>query len=166
MKLLLGSLFVISSFLISVNADTDIDLHWLWDDRCASCHGHSSEFANKFLSVSPDGQLQGQHYVDDLHLFLQNHYLTDQLVNDVSAMLLAQLSHPARFKKECAACHESAANFVREKLRFQNKVLQIKESGESVKSFLEKHRRLSDEDIEFYTTLLYRVAKEVNLSRQ
>lgn len=164
-KLIMGLLLLSTGSLIPLTADTGIDLHWLWDDRCSSCHGHSSEFANQFLSVSVDGQLQGQHHVDDLPLFLQNHYLTDQLVDDVSAMLLAQLSHSARFNKECATCHKNAASFVREKLQFQNAVLEIKKTGNSVKRFLNKHRHLTDEDIEFYTALLYRVAKEVNLPK-
>jgi hypothetical protein len=162
-KLLVGLLLLTAGFVMPVSADTGIDLHWLWDDRCASCHGHSSEFANKFLSVSADAQLQGRHHVDDLHLFLQNHYLTGQLVDDVSAMLVAQLSRSKRFNKECAICHKNAASLVREKLQFQNSVLEIKKTVKSVKTFMKKHRHLTDEDIEVYTALLYRVAKEVNL---
>lgn len=165
LQLLMGLFLLAAGSLITVTAETGIDLHWLWDDRCASCHGHSSEFANKFLSVSLDGHLQGRHHVDDLPLFLQNHYLTGQLVDDVSAMLLAQLSHSPRFSKECTTCHQKAASFVRENLQFRNNILEIKKTRESVKSFLSRHRQLTDEDIAFYTALLYRVAKEVNLPK-
>jgi len=164
LNLIAGLVFVTVSFQMPVTADTGIDLHWLWDDRCFSCHGHSSEFANKFLSLS-DGKLQGRHHVDDLPLFLHNHYLTGKLVDGVRAMLSAQLSHPPRYKKECSICHKAASRFVREKLQFQNATLKIEKTGESVKTFLGKHRRLNDEDIEFYAELLNRVAKEVNLPR-
>ncbi len=24
-----------------------LDLHWLWEDRCKDCHGHSADFARR-----------------------------------------------------------------------------------------------------------------------
>ena len=39
---------------------SNIDLHWLWDDRCDACYGHAGDFARKFPSVS-SGELQGPH---------------------------------------------------------------------------------------------------------
>lgn len=150
------------NLLIPVSASPELDIHWLWDDRCASCHGHSAEFARKFLGVS-DGKLQGRHHVGDLHLFLNNHYLAGQSVDDVYAMLLAQVTNQARFKKECSGCHQNAASFVRETLQREGAILKIRKSDESVEGFLKNHRGLSEEDIDFYTALLTRIAKEVDL---
>ncbi len=162
MKPVIGILLLAIELLTPVNSSSDIDLHWLWDDRCAACHGHSSEFSHEFLTIS-DGMLQGRHHINDLKLFLGNHYLSGQSVNEIYAMLLGQVSRQVRFKIECSSCHQNAASFVREKLQFEGVDLRIQESGKNVRDFLENHRRLSDDDIEFYSALLSRIAKEVNL---
>ena len=137
-----------------------IDLHLLWDDRCAVCHGHAGDFARKFLSVS-GGKLQGRHHVHDLRRFLHNHYLTDSEVDAVYNMLLAQASNQARFKVECGACHEIAAKFVRDTLELRDGMLFGRKSGRPVRTFLDHHRELNPDDVEFYTNLLTRVAQEI-----
>ena len=93
---------------------SNIDLHWLWDDRCDACHGHAGDFARKFLSVS-SGELQGPHHTTSTISvgFLHNHYLAGNEVDAVYNMLLAQANNQARFKNECASCHDTAAMFVR-----------------------------------------------------
>src|SRR5690606_35841898 len=73
-----------------------IDLHRLWDGRCAECHGHSAEFARSLLTVN-EGRLAGRHHRDDLATFLHNHYLAGSHVDEVYAMLLAQVVTPPRF---------------------------------------------------------------------
>ena len=164
-KLIAVLILVICEFLLPVSADSNVDLHWLWDDRCASCHGHSAEFARQFLTVA-DNKLQGRHHVDDLHRFLGNHYLSGQSVDDIYAMLLAQRQQSARFKNECSRCHQIASSLVREKLIFKDGVLSVKETGTSVSKFLQSHRRLQADDVIFYTELLGRIAREVNLPAQ
>jgi hypothetical protein len=149
--------------LLPMMASSSTDLHSLWDDRCASCHGHSGEFTRQFLSVS-NSQLKGTHHVDDLRLFLHNHYLSGQLVDEMVSMLLAQASHSARFEKECSGCHQNAASFVRENLTMQGNELTIRTTGRSVKNYLENHRKLTDADIDFFTRLLTRVAKETGVN--
>lgn len=155
-------IFLLLTGMPAIAANTDIDLHWSWDDRCADCHGHSGDFSREFLSVSR-GELQGRHHINDLRLFLHNHYLSDRLVDDMYNMLLAQLSSSTRFKGDCSGCHQNAAVFVRGKLVFDGSILKIRKTGESVSDFLHQHRRLNKEDVIFYTELLTRVAKEVNL---
>ena len=49
-----------------------LDLHWLWDDRCAECHGHSSEFARRLTWRS--GELVLAHPIGDPLHFLRHHY--------------------------------------------------------------------------------------------
>jgi len=48
---------------------SDIDLHWLWDNRCADCHGHAGGFSRQFLNVDGD-ELKGRHHVHDLGRFI------------------------------------------------------------------------------------------------
>jgi hypothetical protein len=137
-----------------------IDLHWLWEDRCAACHGHAGDFARKFLSVS-SGELQGRHHVHDLRRFLRNHYLAGREVDAVYSMLFAQANNKTRFKDECASCHETAAKFVRDTLWLHDGVLYSRASGRTVRSFLDYHSNLEPNDIDFFVKLLTRVAHEV-----
>jgi len=160
LRLIAGSILLFLTLSTPVFAQSDIDLHWFWDDRCESCHGHSADFAHQYLQIA-EGKLSGQHHVDDLRLFLRNHYLSEQLVDEVYAMLSAQVTQPQKFRDKCAACHQSASIFVRKNLRIRNDSLIVRGSGEAVRKFLENHRRLSDDDIDFYATLLTRVAREV-----
>ena len=137
-----------------------IDLHWLWDDRCAECHGHSGNFSRMFLNDS-NGELQGRHHVNDLRQFMQNHYLIDSEVDAVYNMLLAQTGSDARFKKACSSCHISAVNLVRNSLVLRESQLFGRESGRPVHLFLNNHMGLSPDDVNFFTNLLRRVANEV-----
>jgi hypothetical protein len=137
-----------------------MDLHWLWDDRCADCHGHSGDFARRFLGVV-SGELQGTHHVHDLRAFLHNHYLAGNEVDAVYNMLLAQANNQPRFKSECAGCHNTAAIFVRNSLELRDGMLKSRNSGYPVSRFLEHHRGLDPKDVEFFSDLLTRVAHEV-----
>ena len=70
----IGKYILIATLMLVTNFSTaGTDLHWLWDNRCAECHGHSAEFSRKFLRVT-DGQLQGSHHTRNLKLFMRNHY--------------------------------------------------------------------------------------------
>lgn len=112
-----------------------LDLHWLWHNHCADCHGHAGEFSRKFLKVS-DGELQGAHHVHDLRQFLSNHHLAGNEVDAVYNMLLAQANTQARFKDECSSCHDSAAEFIRAELVLRDGVLVSRISGRPVGEFL------------------------------
>lgn len=137
-----------------------VDLHWLWDNQCKECHGHSAEFARKFLKVT-NGQLQGRHHTEDLRLFMRNHYAFDIEIDDIYDMLLAQIQTEPRFKQECGNCHGSAASFVRQSVVLQAEDLLSQESGRPIRKFLQQHRQLDTDDINFFMRLLNRVAREV-----
>ena len=137
-----------------------VDLHWLWDNQCAECHGHSSEFAHKFLTLS-DGRLQGNHRDRSLRLFLRNHYTSNTEVDAVYQMLRAQVLTKPRFRQECGTCHGSAAAFVRQSLVLRDGVLLSRESGQPTQAFLSQHRNLGTDDVDFYLSLLNRIAREV-----
>lgn len=136
-----------------------LDLHWLWEDRCLDCHGHSADFARKHLRVVA-GKLQGTHHIHDLSRFLTNHYLAGMEVEAVYEMLLAQASTPPRFREECSSCHDTAYHFVRDRLSLQDGVLYGKISDQAVDTFLQHHRNLEEEDIDFFAKLLQRIARE------
>jgi len=156
----LSIVLVAAVLAMPVARASGIDLHWLWDDRCAACHGHAGEFTRKFLSVS-GGELQGPHHVHDLRRFLHNHYLAGNEVDAVYRMLLAQASSRARFRDECVRCHDTAASLVRNSLVLRDHVLYIRHSGRPVSHFLGHHMELSPDDVVFYVNLLTRVAHEV-----
>lgn len=152
---------MIGALLLTAKAGaTGIDLHWMWDNRCAECHGHSAEFARKFLQVEND-RLQGRHHVEDFRLFLRNHYVSANEADAVYEMLLAQVLTPPRFKHECGNCHGQASTFVRSTMLLQNGVLLSLESKQPIRRFMDHHRGLQADDIEFFVNLLTRVAGEV-----
>ena len=146
--------------LTSKAGASGIDLHWMWDNRCAECHGHSAEFARKFLQVKND-RLQGRHHVEDFRLFLRNHYVSTNEADAVYEMLLAQVRTQPRFKLECGNCHGQASTFVRSTMLLQNGVLLSRESKQPIRRFMDHHRGLQADDIDFFVNLLTRVADEV-----
>jgi hypothetical protein len=58
----------------------------IWDSRCEECHGDPAEFAGKYL-WDIGGQLQGQHHIDNLDLFMRNHYTPDHEIETINEML-------------------------------------------------------------------------------
>jgi hypothetical protein len=153
-------LWIAAMLLTTATEAAGIDLHLMWDDRCFACHGHSAEFARRFLSVS-NGELQGRHHVHDLRRFMHNHYVADSNVDAVYNMLLQQASTQARFKDNCSRCHESAAIFARRSLELRNGELYGRKSGLPVRRFLDNHGALDQEEVDFFARLLTRVAHEV-----
>jgi len=137
-----------------------IDLHALWDDRCAECHGHSAEFARKYLKIT-GGLLQGRHHLLDLRLFLEHHYPPAGQVEAIYQMLLAQTYTPPRFSEECGSCHGRASDFLRQSIVLREGDLKIEKSGSPVQQFLQSHRQLTQDDIEFYMGLFTRLAYEI-----
>lgn len=136
-----------------------LDLHRLWDDRCLECHGHAGEFARQHLQVV-DGALIGRHHAD-LRPFLRNHYLPEEAVEPVVAMLLAQAGTTAQFAQRCRSCHDNAATFARASVRFQDGELLGVATGQPVASFLRRHQSLTADEAVFFTGLLERVRREV-----
>jgi len=140
-----------------------VDLHDYWDQRCQACHGHSSEFARRFLRVEK-GRLLGVHHRDDLETFLRNHYLTDSLVAPVSAMLAAQLTTPPLFGQKCSGCHGTAAEFARKSLAISGGTLVSAPSGRKVADTLARHGGLAPREVPVVVGSLARVRNEVSYS--
>ena len=162
MQVNLGVNIVLVAAVLAIPAvsASGIDLHWLWDDRCAACHGHAGKFSRKFLSIS-GGELHGPHHVHNLRQFLHSHYLAGNKVDAIYNMLLAQAGIQPRFKIECASCHDTAAKLVRNSLELRDGVLYSRNSGRPVSRYLGHHMELNHDDVEFFISLLTRVAHEV-----
>lgn len=136
------------------------DLHAYWDGRCKDCHGDSAAFARSTLRVE-QGRLLGRHHGAELPNFLRNHYLADELVVPVSAMLAAQVTTSPLFKQRCASCHGSASEFARKSLALQGGLLTGKASGKPVADSLRSHGGLAPAEIPAMVKSLERVLGEV-----
>lgn len=138
-----------------------IDLHAYWDDRCSGCHGHSATFARSTLQVQ-EGRLAGRHHRDDLAGFLRGHYLNDDLVAPISAMLLAQVSTPPLFGQKCGGCHGTAAEFVRGSVDLRDGTLVGRRNGLPVAEFLRRHGQLAPAEVGPLVDVLRRVHRETS----
>jgi hypothetical protein len=159
MRIVGQGLAILLMFLIQPGADAR-DVRAEWDNRCEECHGEVDDFARKFLWAI-DGQLQGQHHIDNLRLYMRNHYIPKHLIDEIYNMLLAQANSPARFKSECSSCHNSAEEFIRRAIFIKAGELRGVESGIPVREFLKSHQGLQHTDVEFFTKLLTRVLNDI-----
>ena len=129
----------------------------VWNNRCEQCHGDAAQFARKYL-WDVGGELQGRHHIEDLHLFMQNHYIPAHEIDIVNDMLLGEANRMVRFASECGECHGDATDFVRQSIWIRKNSMTALKSGMEVSEFLPTHQGLSPEDVEFYLRLLVRVA--------
>ncbi len=129
----------------------------IWDSRCEECHGDPAAFSVKYM-WNLDGKLEGQHHTDDMHLFLENHYIPKHEIEAIRQMLLAQANSPRRFVDECGECHGKVEDFVEATFWVGKKSITSSNSGLDVAEFLQTHRDLTEEDITFYQKLFFRVA--------
>ena len=154
-----GVLACVLAMAALASAAAGTDLHRLWDDRCAECHGHAGDFARKHLMLV-DGTLKGRSIERDLHQFLANHYPGDADVDDIHAMLLAQAGSEPRFRNECGRCHGSAADLTRTALLRRDDALYGRRSNWRLDTFLLGHKGLEEDDVPFFVQLLERVQRE------
>lgn len=129
----------------------------IWDDRCEECHGDPVKFAGKYL-WKIEGQLQGQHHIDNLKLFMGNHYIPDHAIETIRDMLLTHANSPVRFIAECGDCHGDAADFVEKSIWVRGNAITGMGTGKDLSEFLPGHEGLQGEDITFYLKLFARIA--------
>lgn len=153
-------LIVVVLLAAGVGNAAAVDLHEYWDRNCANCHGHAAAFARRFLAVK-DGKLLGRHHIDNLDVFLGNHYLARDLIAPVTAMLAAQVMTEPRFRNECGRCHASAAALARQSLSLRDGVLVSRASGRPTAEFLSDHARIKPADVPVFVDVLTRVMNEV-----
>lgn len=150
-SILLVALCLFSPQGIAANAPA------IWDDRCEECHGDAEAFSVKYL-WNIEGQLQGQHHVEDLERYLSNHYVPRYARDAIRDMLLAVANSPLRFDSECSGCHGDAAEFVAKSIWVRGKRVTALDSGLDIREFLPGHHDLQPEDISFFLKLFSRIA--------
>jgi hypothetical protein len=133
------------------------DAEAIWDSRCEECHGDPTRFARKYL-WDIEGQLQGQHHIDNLRLFMGNHYIPAHEIEAIRNMLLAQANSPLRFKTQCGGCHGDVKEFVEKSIWVRGSEITGLDSGMDVGEFLPTHQELGAEDITYYQKLFARIA--------
>ena len=129
----------------------------IWDSRCEECHDDPAVFARKYL-WDIDGQLQGQHHIDNLSLFMGNHYIPDHEIDAIRTMLLSLANSSLRFKNECSSCHGDARDFIDKSLWVSRGGITGMDTGMDLSEFLPTHQELQPEDVSFYQKLLARIA--------
>ncbi len=129
----------------------------IWNNRCEECHGDPVVFSNKYLWYI-NGQLQGQHHIDNLNLFMRNHYIPDHALEKIRNMLLTHANSPVRFITECSDCHGGIANFVEESIWVRGNGITGMGTGKDMGEFLPRHQELQAEDVTFYIKLFARIA--------
>lgn len=129
----------------------------IWDSRCEECHGDPAPFSSKYL-WNIDGQLQGRHHIEDLDLFLRNHYTPKHEIEAINQMLLAQANSAQRYQDECGECHGDVAEFVDASLWVTRTDVTAMNSGQEIGEFLPTHRQMEPEDADFYRNLFARIA--------
>jgi hypothetical protein len=150
------SIAILLLALIPIEASSR-DAQAIWNSRCEECHGDPTRFARKYL-WDIGGQLQGQHHIDNLSLFMGNHYIPDHEIETIRNMLLSLANSPVRFKVECGGCHGDAREFVEKSIWVRGNGITGLESGKDVSEFLPKHQELQPEDVAFYRKLFARIA--------
>lgn len=129
----------------------------IWDSRCEECHGDPEPFARKYL-WNIQGQLQGQHHIDDMDLFMQNHYIPDHEIQTIHDMLLSQANSPQRYLTECGECHGDVRTFVKDTFWVGEGGITIIASGKGVSEFLQDHEDLATENLDYYEKYFTRIA--------
>jgi mono/diheme cytochrome c family protein len=117
-------------------------------------------FARSTLTVDK-GRLLGLHRRQELEVFLRNHYLSDELVAPVMAMLAAQASTPPLFQQRCAGCHGTAAEFARRSLALRDGALIGLPSGRRLAATLATHGGATVAERPLLLETLTRVRREV-----
>jgi hypothetical protein len=133
----------------------------IWDSRCEECHDDPVVFAQKYL-WDIDGQLQGQHHIDNLSLFMKNHYIPKHEIEAVNTMLLSQANSPLRFKTECSSCHGEVKDFIENSLWVSRGGITGMQTGMDIGEFLPTHQELQPEGVSFYQKLFARIAGKSN----
>lgn len=128
----------------------------IWDSRCEECHGDNVKFAGKYL-WNIDGKLQGQHHIDNLSLFMRQHYIPDHEIETIRDMLLAKANSSVRFITECGECHGEVAEFVEKSIWVRGNDVTGMETGGDISQFLPTHQGLQADDVRFYRKLFARI---------
>ncbi len=144
-------------FLLNPVKVSAVDGRVVWDNKCEECHGDPIRFSEKYL-WNIEGQLQGQHHIEDLDLYMRQHYIPDYAFGSIRNLLLKSANSPARFNIDCSRCHGTVAAFVRKSIWVRGNEVTGLESGRDIREFLPAHQNLQTRDVSFYLKLFARTA--------
>jgi hypothetical protein len=131
----------------------------VWNSRCEECHSEVGEFAGKYLWYV-DGQLQGQHHVVDLDLFLGNHYIPDHEIDIIHQLLTKHANSMQRYHSECAECHAAPGELLEQSLWVTTSGVRVIKSGQDIEEFLKTHLARGIEETAYYLQLFTRIAAQ------
>ncbi|MGK0398225.1 MAG: hypothetical protein ACJA0I_000515 [Gammaproteobacteria bacterium] len=145
-------------FLLLISLKTEgRNAEAIWDSRCEECHGDNTKFARRYL-WNVGGELQAQHHVDNLSLFMRQHYIPNHEIETIRKMLLEQANSPLRFRDECSVCHGDVTEFVKKSIWVRGNEVTGRESGKDLREFLPGHQKLQPKEASFFLRLFARVA--------
>ncbi len=147
----------VSLYLLELGEVVAVDGRAIWDNKCEECHGDPTRFAKKYL-WNIGGLLQGQHHVEDLELYLRQHYVPDYALQSIQNLLLNAANSPLQFNSECSHCHGEISGFVEESIWVRGNRITGLESGKDLREFLPGHETLQSGDVNFYLKLFARTA--------
>ena len=143
------------------SAASALDLHQFWDQRCHECHGHAGDFTRRHFKAE-HGVLVGPHHRGEaLKSFMGRHEMGPQQVDGIYAMLLAQAATQPVYQQKCAGCHQTAAELARASLARRDGVVVMRGSSRPLSELLQRHGKLSPEEIPVVLDSLTRVLGEV-----
>lgn len=131
----------------------------VWNSRCEECHGEPGRFAGKFLWYI-DGQLQGRHHIDDLALFMQNHYIPDHEIDLINELLSRHANSMVRYRDECSECHQDPLQLAREALWITDTGVRVIKTGDDIADFVVEHRDMPGDEAVYYQELFSRMEIE------
>ena len=151
----------LAAMLLSMTAQSgtpaySADPHEIFESRCALCHGeHAGRFTRESI-VLRDGVLQGRNSGAALEPFLASHVggQDAETVALLTEMFRLQLASGGLFEARCRICHERARDLARLTLVLRNGGLIGRYSGRDIRSFLDRHGRLSAREAETLHALL------------
>ncbi len=155
-RVLLGAAMT-AMFALPSAAQTPLDAHRLYEQKCSSCHvEHAADFGRAKLEVVGDA-VQTVRSGEPVEKLLGNHHGV-KLSADETAALIELLRNTIRwggeFQNHCAICHAQAASFARATLVLKDAALVTKDTGADVRQFLAGHGRANAAEIETLVEML------------
>lgn len=123
------------------------DFHRIFEERCASCHGHAGEFVRGALTER-DGTLESLRTGRPVSEILTSHAggLEPDKVALFVEVFTAQLRSGGFYRERCDICHGRAREFARLRLIVREGRLTGRYSGRDIEAFLPGHARMTAEE--------------------
>lgn len=156
-RVLLSSILAWLMLFPTAEGAQAIDPHAVFEKRCSRCHEqHGGDFAQKTLTLTPDGKLLGKKTAVRVEEFLADHFGKPSEY-DIAAlvdMFTRQLRSGGLFKQKCRVCHTNAKRLARTKLMLRDGQLVGRFTARKMREFLARHGRLEGDEVETIRAML------------